>query len=241
MDRTYPPCACIDLETILISLQRAAEAGDRRALERRFPRLDVALRAERYRLFRGASDLERDELHQALLLRVHRYFAQPSPPPIRQARAWLRTIAQRVELDALRARRTERRRRADCRPESAPPTEHSGVFPRADFLIELEEEARALEAAVEAYAQAAPSGTQARGQIWACYWLRICSEPAPRVARLLAERGLGEPSPQTVWQWARRGQLLIERLAERDADRARAERITERLREAQRAAARAGP
>lgn len=100
----------------------------------------------------------------------------------------------------------------------------------ADFLVGLAQETRALDAAIRHYADAAaaaaPPTSRARAQIWSCYWLRIRAASAATVAERLRQQDLGEPSEQTLWQWASRGQRLLEQLCAADADRDRAELVS---------------
>jgi len=215
-------------------VHRAARDGDRAAFERRFTRLDRSLRAHRGQIFRNAAGLDLDELHQKVLIRVNAYFEQPEPESVRSAWGWLRTMAANAAIDEHRSRARFRARHVAEDSPAAAHTEQSGVFPRADFLVELAQEERALDAAVRHYADAAVAGappmSRARAQIWTCYWLRICADSAATVADRLRAQDLGQPSEQTLWQWASRGQRLLEQLCAADADRERAERVLERLR-----------
>lgn len=229
-----PPAHVPDLDTAVSAVHRAVRDGDRAAFERRFTRLDRSLRAHRWQIFPNAAGLDLDELHQKLLIRVNAYFAQLEPEPVRNARGWLRTMGANIGIDEHRARARFRTRHVEEDSPAAAQTEQSGVFPRADFLVQLQQEARALDAAIRHYADAAAAGappmSRARAQIWSCYWLRICADSAATVAERLRERKLGEPSEQTLWQWASRGQRLLEQLCAADTDRERAELVLDRLR-----------
>lgn len=229
-----PPPHVPDLDTAVSAVHRAARDGDRAAFERRFARLDRSLRAHRGQIFRNAAGLDLDELHQKVLIRVNAYFEQPEPESVRSARGWLRTMAANAAIDEHRSRARFRARHVAEDSPAAAHTEQSGVFPRADFLVGLAQETRALDAAIRHYADAAaaaaPPTSRARAQIWSCYWLRIRAASAATVAERLRQQDLGEPSEQTLWQWASRGQRLLEQLCAADADRDRAELVLDRLR-----------
>ncbi len=228
-----PPPHVPDLDTAVSAVHCAVRDGDRAAFERRFTRLDRSLRAHRGQIFCNASGLDLDELRQKVLIRVNAYFEQPEPESVRNARGWLRTMAANAAIDEHRSRARFRARHVAEDSPAAAHTEQSGVFPRADFLVELDQEARARDAAIRHYADAAaaaaPPTSRARAQIWTCYWLRICADTSAEVAERLRQQDLGEPSEQTLWQWASRGQRLLEQLCAADTDRDRAERVLERL------------
>lgn len=237
MEWSAPPTAIVDLSAALRAVQSAAQAGDNAAVTRRFRRLDSALRAHHGLLFRKAAGLCTEDLHQKLLMRLHRYFGQKAARPIDQPRAWLKTTAQNLVNDELRVVQRARSRHSDEDLDSPRVTEQSGVFVSADFLLELKQEQAALEAAIVEYARRAISSSpRAQTQIWAVYYERLCGEAATRVAELLQARGLGTGTPATIHQWACRGQRLLERLCAEDEDRERAALVRSRLSEAGRRA-----
>jgi len=189
-------------------------------------RLDRVLRRHAHWVRGRARGVDPEEQHQALMVALLKHYRREERVPLENPLAWLRVVADNSARDLLR-REGHRRHEVQGQLDEAMELRDSGIYPRADFLLELFDEEQASERALAHYEELVwEHGTGlAKHHVRAWVLLRLRAWPARKVAAWLIEHGLGHPSEELVWQWAKRGSALLRRLCDLDLDRERPARV----------------
>lgn len=206
----------------------ALRDGDRDAQRRRARRLADAVRRfdGLWRAMGVRDEAQVDEVRQTLLIKLWRVmerWAAGDECPYDLA-GYARKIGMNVTRDLLQSRGRMRRWRSDMEIND-PVVEASGTFTIDELAARAEDERRVeewsgklrghLEEYVRAAARTAVRDPARMLGVW--YALRVQKRSADDLA---AELGVTGPM---VWQWARRGAQLIDRIADTDSDEERAE------------------
>jgi DNA-directed RNA polymerase specialized sigma24 family protein len=211
-----------ELENALRVLDSEDSRKSEAAMEEAFKRFDRVLWRHAHWVRGRARGVDPEEHHQALLIAVLKHYFREDPPPLENPLAWLRVVADNSARTLCR-REAFHRHEVTGELDEVLELRDSGVYPRADFLLELAEEETARERALAHYEQVVwDHGTGlAKHHVRAWVLLRLRGWRAGQVAGWLIAHGLGHPSDELVWQWASRGAALLRRLAEADLDRER--------------------
>ncbi|MBK7402697.1 MAG: hypothetical protein IPJ34_42335 [Myxococcales bacterium] len=164
---------------------------------------------------------DRPDLSQEVLLKLHR--ALTSGALLDHPRAWLATVCRNTALDHFRRRETRQfRSRQSLDDDDAHLEVLTATNPEPERDLDARRFARAIEEAARLYEERAEQEGERRGhQVLAWFAVQVREASTEQVQAEILERYGRSGSSQTVWQWKARGSKLVQRLAERDEDRAR--------------------
>jgi DNA-directed RNA polymerase specialized sigma24 family protein len=230
---TLPPTQHQPLADLIPSIQSAVRDADQPAIERRFRRLENAVRHEHRGLcarYTGAG-LSTEEALQAILVALHRALTSPAGCAVDNPAAWARTCAENALRDELRKLRTVRQRHDSWEPEKLEKVcDQSGMFDMFELQACHEEEQRHAELCeslgkyVAEYAETTTPANAVLIQTW--FDLCVSKRTTDEVAHAYGLSGLRNGGADAVWQRKHRGAAELLRLASLDDDAERAAIVT---------------
>lgn len=212
-----PPALPPPLDSLTRALQETPPTAARFAEVARHAQPEIDRTLHRLRVPRE----DRPDLSQEVLLKLHR--ALTSGALLDHPRAWLSTVCKNTALDHFRRRETRQFRSRQSLDDDQPHLEAlTATNPEPERDLDARRFARAIEEAARLYEERAEQEGERRGhQVLAWFAVQVREASTEQVQAEIQERYGRSGSSQTVWQWKARGSKLVQRLAERDEDRAR--------------------